>query len=101
MPRLRWVADTAATCIGRGRIVLLENGWKSEALTLPCFQKFIDTPDAVTNGTFQWTRGDQCMLGQKDTETGFTFNASTAWGTNSMRVRDASSIECDGSHDHQ
>ena len=32
MPMLRWVAETAGKQIVRGRIVLLENGWKSEAL---------------------------------------------------------------------
>ena len=74
MPMLRWVAETAGARIGRGRIALLENGWESEALRLPCFQKLIDTPDAV-----QWTRGDQCMLGQKDAVTGLPFHASTAW----------------------
>ena len=41
-PMLKWVAESAGKRIHRGRIVLLENGWKSEALRLPCFQKLID-----------------------------------------------------------
>ena len=78
---LKWVAETAGKRIVRGRIVLLENGCKSEALRLPCFQKVIDMTDSVGSETFQWTRGDQCMLGQKDVDSGLPFHASTVWGT--------------------
>ena len=81
--------------------MLLERGLKSEAVRLPCFQKLIDIPDAVTNDTFQWTRGDQCMLGQKDVDSGLSFHASTAWGTTSTRIRSALSIGCDDTHEHQ
>ena len=37
---------------------------------LPCFQKLIDMTDSVGSEMFQWTRGDQCMLGQKDADSG-------------------------------
>ena len=41
------------------------------------------------------------MLGQKDADSGEPIQASTAWGTNSARIRAAISIECDNSHSHQ
>ena len=41
------------------------------------------------------------MLGQNDADSGEPMQASTDWGTNSARIRDAISIECDNSHSHQ
>ena len=98
---LKWVAGHARSRTAAGKLTLLENGWRSAALNLESFASLIDFPDGVIGDSSQWTRGDRCMLGQKDADSGEPIQASTAWGTNSARIRDAISIECDDSHSHQ
>ena len=102
MPMLKWVAEPAATRIGRSRIVLLEKTtWESEALRLPCFQKLIDTPDAVMIDTFQWTRRSQCLLAEgRGHWTSFPCLHRMGHEQYTHQSR-ALSIACDGSHDHQ
>ena len=65
-------------------------------------EDLIDTPDGLLEDeSFQWSRGDQCVLGLEDKDSGLPYMASTAWGTNSGHIREALSVECDERHEHQ
>ena len=101
LPMLRWVVSTAKKRMEKGRIVILENGWRSFALSLDCMNRFIDFPDGlVPEASFQGSRGDHCMLGQRDKENGLPYHAYTAWGTNSVCIREALSVECGRQREH-
>ena len=45
MPVLWWIADTARSRIMKGRLVLLEQGWRCLSLKLKCFVDLIGLED--------------------------------------------------------
>ena len=78
VPMLKWAANHARSRTSTGRITLLEDRWRSAALNLERCLSLIDLPHGVTDDTFPWTRGDQCMLGQSGADSGEPIQASTA-----------------------
>ena len=80
-PMLKWMVNLAKGRIGKGRIVLLDNGWTSEALNLPEIRSLEECTDGLTGEPFEIVRGDQCMLGQHDWESKMPVRARTAWGS--------------------
>ena len=52
MPMLWWMADTAKNRISKGRIVLLEQGWRCLSLTLKCFVDLIGLEDGVDDEAY-------------------------------------------------
>ena len=100
-PILKWVADVARKRIKEGRIVLVENGQSSRAMTLPDLERLDGFPDEIYDEEFEYVIGDQCTLGQKDWESGTPIRGRTEWGTNSRCLKLVFGNRCLGNHEHQ
>ena len=101
LPMLGWIAETAEKRASKGRLVLLENGWFCDSLNTTPFERLYEIKDSTTGEQFEFVRGDQCMLGKCDWESGMPIMAPTAWGTTSECLKDRLGQRCDGSHEHQ
>ena len=98
---LEWICETAKQRIVRGRVVLLENGSTSRAFNLDCFESLVGLPDGLTTDEFEYMKGDQCMLGQHDWESGEPMRGRTLWGTNAEFIKEEVGALCSGDHAHQ
>ena len=95
MPTLWWIADTARSRIAKGRLVLLEQGWRCLSLKLKCFVDLIDMGDRVDDDAyFQFVRGDGCEVGLNDWETKTPMRGATAWGINSITIKEVLAHLC-------
>ena len=100
-PMITWLTKIAKERMDKGRLVLFENPISSSALKQTDLTQLSGYDDGLLDESFYWTAGDQCMLGQRDWETGTPFKAPTCWGTNGAKLRSLVAISCDGNHDHQ
>ena len=100
-PMIKWLTKIAKEIIDKGRLVLFENPISSSALKQTTLTQLSGYDDGLLDESFYWTAGDQCMLGQRDWESGIPYKAATCWGTNGAKLRTFVAIPCDGSHDHQ
>ena len=88
MPMLRWIASRAKARVKRGRIALLENPATSRAYRLDFLEDLDGLDDGeIADAIFEYVVGDQCMLGQRDRESGKPFRGRTKWGTNSRTTQ--------------
>ena len=55
-PGAEWMADLARKRIERGRVVLVENGWTSDALELDCIASLEGCRDGLTGDPFEFVR---------------------------------------------
>ena len=62
-PMLEWISDLSRRRMQKGRLVLIEQGWRCDSLDQKEFEELYAASDGVTGEPFEFVRGDQHMHG--------------------------------------
>eukprot|EP00969_Alexandrium_andersonii_P343737 15193329-Alexandrium_andersonii.AAC.1 len=79
---LKWIVRLCRGRIRAGRQVLLGNPWQSEAWRTKELEP-LQTVVSPAGSPFELARGDQCVCGASDVDSGFPYQKATAFGATS------------------
>ena len=102
-PVLKWIAKVTRERLARGRQVLIEHPWGSEAWNSTELHRLLHEPpvDALTFEPLQAVRADQCQFGLRDRRSGLPHLKPTGFATATEAVKYRLNARCPGNHYHQ
>ena len=102
-PVFKWISRVTRDRLARGRQVLVEHPWSSEAWNdTDLYNLLQEAPqDAATAEPFQAVRADQCQFGLRDSRSGLPHLKPTGFATATAALKYKLNSRCPGDHYHQ
>ena len=99
----KWIGKVTRDRLARGRQVLVEHPWSSEAWNdTDLYNLLQEAPqDAATAEPFQAVRADQCQFGLRDPRSGLPHLKPTGFATATEALKYKLNSRCPGDHCHQ